>query len=180
MAKLNINGKVHDVKAEADTPLLWVLRDILGLTGTKYGCGIEVCGACTVIVRGQAIRSCVTPVGTIGNAEITTLEGLGTPEKPHALQAAFIDEQARQLGIGGRIARGEPQVAIELGEHGLQAALAGDLGRDRFARARDRVEPAPGNEGDDAEDRDRDQHLDQGETAAGSPISAHCRAPSRA
>src|SRR5207248_11035965 len=81
------------------TPLLYGLSDDLGLRGPKLGCGLGQCGACTVIVRGRAVRSCVTPVGTVAGAEITTLEGLGTAEKPHPLQQAFIDEQAAQCGF---------------------------------------------------------------------------------
>ena len=87
------------------TPLLYVLGDDLGLNGPKFGCGLGQCGACTVIVKGQAIRSCVTPVSTVAGADITTLEGLGTIEKPHPIQQAFIDEQAAQCGycINGMI-----------------------------------------------------------------------------
>ena len=81
--KLRVNGQPHDVDVPGDMPLLWVLRDVLGLTGTKFGCGMAQCGACTVISNGRAIRSCVTPVETVANAEITTLDGLGTPENPH-------------------------------------------------------------------------------------------------
>jgi nicotinate dehydrogenase subunit A len=81
------------------TPLLYVLSDDLELRGPKFGCGLGQCGACTVIVHGEAIRSCVAPVGTLDGAEVTTLEGLGTPEQPHPLQQAFIDEQAAQCGF---------------------------------------------------------------------------------
>ena len=81
------------------TPLLYVLGDDLGLNGPKFGCGLGQCGACTVIVKGQAIRSCVTPVSTVAGADITTLEGLGTADKPHPIQQAFIDEQAAQCGF---------------------------------------------------------------------------------
>jgi len=81
------------------TPLLYVLSDDLALNGPKFGCGLGQCGACTVIVKGQAIRSCVTPVNAVQGSEITTLEGLGTIEKPHPLQKAFIDEQAAQCGF---------------------------------------------------------------------------------
>jgi len=95
---LKVNGQSHTVDVDPATPLLYVLSDDLGLRGPKFGCGLGQCGSCTAIVNGRAIRSCVTPVGTIGAAEITTLEGLGTPEKPHALQQAFIDEQAAQCG----------------------------------------------------------------------------------
>lgn len=96
---LNVNGSSHRLDVDPTTPLLYVLSDDLGLRGPKLGCGLGQCGACTVIVRGRAVRSCVTPVGTVAGAEITTLEGLGTAEKPHPLQQAFIDEQAAQCGF---------------------------------------------------------------------------------
>ena len=96
---LTVNGVSRTVDVDPTTPLLYVLSDDLGLRGPKFGCGLGQCGACTVIVRGRAIRSCVTPVSSVGGAEITTLEGLGTPERPHPLQKAFIDEQAAQCGF---------------------------------------------------------------------------------
>jgi nicotinate dehydrogenase subunit A len=96
---LKVNGKVHAVDVDPTTPLLYVLSDDLALNGPKFGCGLGQCGACTVIVKGQAIRSCITPVKSVEGAEITTLEGLGTIEKPHPLQQAFIEEQATQCGF---------------------------------------------------------------------------------
>lgn len=96
---LTVNSRSHTVDVDETSPLLYVLSDELALNGPKFGCGLGQCGACTVIVNGQAIRSCVTPVKTVAGAEITTLEGLGTPEKPHAIQQAFIDEQAAQCGF---------------------------------------------------------------------------------
>jgi nicotinate dehydrogenase subunit A len=96
---LIVNGRSHTVEVDPSTPLLYVLGDDLGLRGPKFGCGLGQCGACAVIVRGRAVRSCVTPVSTVANAEVTTLEGLGTVEKPHAIQQAFIDEQAAQCGF---------------------------------------------------------------------------------
>jgi len=96
---LTINGRAHSLDVDPATPLLYVLSDDLGLNGPKFGCGLGQCGACTVIARGRAIRSCVTPVGTLTGADITTLEGLGTVERPHPLQQAFIDEQAAQCGF---------------------------------------------------------------------------------
>src|SRR5919206_5397958 len=95
---LKVNGASHSTPAEPDTPLLYVLRNDLFLVGAKFGCGLAQCGACTVLVDGKAVRACVTPIGSLGNAEITTIEGLGTVEKPHPLQQAFIDEQAAQCG----------------------------------------------------------------------------------
>ena len=96
---LKVNGKIHTLDLDPATPLLYALSDDLELRGPKFGCGLGQCGTCTVIVKGQAIRSCVTPVKSVAGAEITTLEGLGTAEKPHPLQQAFIDEQAAQCGF---------------------------------------------------------------------------------
>ena len=102
---LNVNGSRKSVPAEPDTPLLYVLRNDLALNGAKFGCGLAQCGACTVLVAGRSIRSCITEIGSIGDAEITTIEGLGTIDKPHPLQRAFIEEQAAQCGycINGMI-----------------------------------------------------------------------------
>src|SRR5438270_13653276 len=97
--KLNVNGRSHTVDVDPATPLLYVLSDDLELRGPKFGCGLGQCGACTVIVKGQAVRSCITPVKTVEGAEITTVEGLGTIDKPHPIQQAFIDEQAAQCGF---------------------------------------------------------------------------------
>ena len=96
---LKVNGQSHAVDIDPTTLLLYVLSDDLALNGPKFGCGLGQCGACTVIVKGQAIRSCVTPVKAVEGAEITTLEGLGSVEKPHPLQAALIEEQAAQCGF---------------------------------------------------------------------------------
>jgi nicotinate dehydrogenase subunit A len=96
---LKVNGRSYTVDADPTTPLLYILGDDLALRGPKFGCGLGQCGACTVIAGGRAIRSCVTPVSAVRDAEITTLEGLGTPERPHPLQKAFIDEQAAQCGF---------------------------------------------------------------------------------
>ena len=96
--QLNINGESRTSQAEPGMPLLWVLRDELNLTGTKFGCGIAACGACTVHVDGQAVRSCVTPASAVAHQRIRTIESLGGPEKPHPLQAAWIAEQVPQCG----------------------------------------------------------------------------------
>ena len=96
---LKVNGRAHALDLDPSTPLLYALSDDLELRGPKFGCGLGQCGACTVIVKGQAIRSCVTTVKAVDGAEITTLEGLGTPDKPHPLQQAFVDEQAAQCGF---------------------------------------------------------------------------------
>jgi nicotinate dehydrogenase subunit A len=96
--KLNVNGTERVADADSDTPLLYVLRDNLGLQGPKYGCGLGQCGACTVLINGEAVRSCVTPVTSVKASKVVTLEGLGTPQDPHPVQQAFIDEQAAQCG----------------------------------------------------------------------------------
>ena len=98
MINLKINGKSHAIDVDPTTPLLWVIRDYVGLTGTKFGCGIAQCGACTVHLNGKAIRSCVTPVRVAMDQEITTIEGLGDAQQLHPLQQAWIDEQVPQCG----------------------------------------------------------------------------------
>ena len=95
---LNINGQSRSTNADPGMPLLWVLRDELNLTGTKFGCGVAACGACTVHLNGQPVRSCVIPVSAVTSQKIRTIESLGTPEKPHPLQAAWIAEQVPQCG----------------------------------------------------------------------------------
>jgi nicotinate dehydrogenase subunit A len=102
---IKVNGAMHSVPAEPDTPLLYVLRNDLGLNAAKFGCGLAQCGACTVLVDGKSVRSCVTSIDTLGQSEITTVEGLGTLEQPHPLQLAFMTEQAAQCGycIAGMI-----------------------------------------------------------------------------
>ena len=96
--KFTVNGLPQEVDVEDDMPLLWVLRDELGLTGTKFGCGIAQCGACTVHMDGVAVRACQVAAGTAEGAEITTIEGLGTPEALHAVQAAWVEHQVAQCG----------------------------------------------------------------------------------
>jgi nicotinate dehydrogenase subunit A len=96
--RITVNGQAREVSAAADTPLLYVLRNDLGLNGPKFGCGLGQCGACAAIVAGNLVRTCSMILGEVGDRPVTTLEGLGTAEKPHALQAAFIAEQAAQCG----------------------------------------------------------------------------------
>lgn len=111
--RLTVNGQRHEVDAEPDTPLLYVLRDDLALNGAKYGCGVGQCGACTVIVDGQAVFSCLTPVLLLQGKQVTTLEGLGTEAGPGPVQRAFIEEQAVQCGycIPGMIMRAQTLLA---------------------------------------------------------------------
>jgi nicotinate dehydrogenase subunit A len=96
---LRVNGHRHTVTVDPDTPLLFVLTDDLGLRGPRFGCGMSQCGSCTILMRGRVVRSCVMPVKAVGQEEITTLEGLGKPERPHPIQQAFIDEGAAQCGF---------------------------------------------------------------------------------
>lgn len=130
---LKVNGKVHAVEVDPTTPLLYVLSDDLGLNGPKFGCGLGQCGSCTVIVKGQAVRSCITPVKSVEGAEIITLEGLGTPEKLHPLQQAFIEEQAAQCGfcVNGVImtAKALLDKNPKASEQEIQQAMAGVLCR---------------------------------------------------
>ena len=93
-----VNGALHDPELDPDMPLLWVLREVLDLPGTKYGCGIGACGACTVHLNGEAVRASQVLAGDLDGAEITTIEGLGTPDAPHPVQAAWIDTQVAQCG----------------------------------------------------------------------------------
>ena len=130
---LKVNGAVHSVPAEPDTPLLYVLRNDLGLIAAKFGCGLGQCGTCTVLVGGAPVRSCIMPIGTLGQSEITTLEGIGTVEQPHPLQAAFIDEQAAQCGycIPGMIMMAKALLdrKEQLSEAEVRLALASNLCR---------------------------------------------------
>ena len=109
MIELNINGRTHAIDADPNTPLLYVLRDHLALSGAKFGCGLGQCGACTVMVDGQATFSCLTPISVLPGRRIKTVEGLGTIEQPGPVQRAFIDEQAAQCGycIAGMIMRAQ-------------------------------------------------------------------------
>ena len=96
---LTINGQPHTIDVDPTTPLLYVLSDDLALRGPKFGCGLGQCGCCTVLIKGRPVRSCITPVSSVDGADVTTLEGLGTIDKPHAIQKAFVTEQAMQCGF---------------------------------------------------------------------------------
>jgi nicotinate dehydrogenase subunit A len=130
---LKVNGSSRTVQAEPDAPLLYVLRNDLELNGAKFGCGLAQCGACTVLVDGKAVHSCVTTIGSIGEAQITTIEGLGTIDKPHPIQRAFIEEQAVQCGycINGMImsAKALLDANSRPAEGEVRQALAGNLCR---------------------------------------------------
>ena len=130
---LRVNGQNQRVDVDPDTPLLFALSDDLALRGPKFGCGIGQCGSCTVLLNGDAARSCITPVRSVGNAQITTLEGLGTIEKPHPIQQAFIDHQAVQCGfcVNGVIMTAKARLDRNPGasEADLRQALSGVLCR---------------------------------------------------
>lgn len=130
---LKVNGKSHRVETEPDTPLLYVLRNDLALNGAKFGCGLAQCGACTVLAGGEPVRSCITPAGSVADAEIVTLEGLGTLKNPHPLQRAFMDEQAAQCGycIAGMMMGAKALLDRNSApsENDVRKALAGNLCR---------------------------------------------------
>ena len=131
---LDVNGKRATIDVDdPQTPLLYALRDNLGLHGPRFGCGLGQCGACTVHVDGRAVRSCVTPVASVAGKHVVTLEGLGTPSRPHPLQLAFIEEQAVQCGycINGMIMQAAAllQTNRKPSEDEIKAALAGNLCR---------------------------------------------------
>jgi len=132
--RLNVNGGTRNVDVrDPGEPLLYVLRNALGLTGAKYGCGLGQCGSCTVIVDGEAVRSCLIPVASLAGKKVTTVEGLGTPDKPHPLQVAFIAEQAAQCGycVTGMVMTGAALLARKpsVTRDEAQQALAGNLCR---------------------------------------------------
>ncbi len=151
---LRVNGSAHDVDVAADTPLLWVLRDALGLTGTKFGCGISQCGACTVLVNGQAMRSCKLPVSIATGADITTIEGLSS-DGTHALQKAWVAEEVPQCGYcqSGMImsAAGLLASTPHPDDGDIDEAMRGNICRcgtyDRIRRAIHRAAGAPTKEG---------------------------------
>ena len=131
---LSVNGDTRTVEVrDAQEPLLYVLRNALGLAGAKFGCGLGQCGACTVIVDGEPARSCLVPVASMAGKKVTTIEGLGTPEKPHPLQAAFVAEQAAQCGycVTGMVMTGAALLARTpaVTREEAQQALAGNLCR---------------------------------------------------
>jgi nicotinate dehydrogenase subunit A len=134
MATLHVNGTSHQIDVEPDTPLLYVLRDTLGLHGPKFGCGLAQCGSCTVLIDGKAVRSCVVAISKLGAGKVVTLEGLGTPQKPHPIQQAFVDEQAAQCGycINGMVMQAAAFLASRQGspsERDIRQALQGNLCR---------------------------------------------------
>jgi aerobic-type carbon monoxide dehydrogenase small subunit (CoxS/CutS family) len=130
--RLSVNGKSATLEADGDTPLLWILRDELGLTGTKYGCGMGLCGACTVHLDGRAVRSCQTPLRTVGAKRITTIEGL-SPDRSHPVQRAWIAEQVPQCGYcqSGQIMQAAALLATNShpSRDQIDTAMAGNICR---------------------------------------------------
>lgn len=144
--QLNINGKIHELDVEPEMPLLWVLRDELNITGPKYGCGIAMCGACTVHIDGAAVRSCSTPVGQV-QGPVTTIEGLGTPDALHAVQKAWVDHQVAQCGYcqSGQIMAAASLLAANPNptETEIDTAMSGNLCRcGTYPRIREAVHSA--------------------------------------
>mgnify|MGYP001599811688 FL=1 len=147
MITLNVNGQPHDVDVAADTPLLWVLRDVLAMTGTKFGCGIAQCGACTVHVDGAPVRSCLLPVGTIGAKQITTIEGIGATPAGAKVQKAWLDLEVIQCGYcqSGQIMSAAALIATKAtpDDADIDAAMAGNICRcGTYVRIRDAIKKA--------------------------------------
>jgi isoquinoline 1-oxidoreductase subunit alpha len=133
MYVLSINGKKYSVDVAADTPLLWALRDVIGLTGTKFGCGIAQCGACTVHLDGQAVRSCVLPVGAIGDRSVTTIEGVGATPSGQRVQKAWLEVDVVQCGYcqSGQIMSAAALLAVNQNptDDDIDAAMSGNICR---------------------------------------------------
>lgn len=133
MASINVNGRRVELDAEPDTPLLWALRDFAGLTGTKYGCGMALCGACTVHVDGQPVRSCTTPVSAVAGRKVTTIEGVGTTKAGKAVQQAWVAEEVPQCGYcqSGQIMSAAALLSANRNptDADIDAAMAGNLCR---------------------------------------------------
>jgi isoquinoline 1-oxidoreductase alpha subunit len=145
MISLVVNGEKHDLDVPGEMPLLWVIRDVVGLTGTKFGCGVAQCGCCTVHIGDDAVRSCVTPVGSVAGRSVTTIEGLGTPEQPHPVQAAWVDEEVPQCGycqsgqimaISGLLKKNPHPTNADLAESITNICRCGTYDRIRKAVAR--------------------------------------------
>ena len=146
---INVNGTERAIDVADDTPLLWVLRDVLGLTGTKYGCGIAQCGACTVHVDGKPVRSCVLPVGAIGRRAVTTIEGIAATEAGAKVQQAWLDQEVIQCGYcqSGQIMSAAALLAATPNpdDADIDAAMAGNICRcGTYVRIREAIKRAAG------------------------------------
>ena len=149
MATLNINGELHPVDVPDDTPLLWVLRDVLGMTGTKFGCGIAQCGACTVHVDGKPVRSCVLSIGVVGQRAVTTIEGVGATPAGAKAQKAWLDLEVVQCGYcqSGQIMSAAALLATtpRPDDSDIDAAMAGNICRcGTYVRIREAIKRAAG------------------------------------
>ncbi|GAA0313643.1 (2Fe-2S)-binding protein [Sphingomonas oligophenolica] len=147
MLELNVNGAAHQVDVPTDMPLLWVLRDVLGLTGTKFGCGIAQCGACTVHVDGAPLRSCQLPVGTLGNRAVTTIEAIGATPAGARIQRAWLDHEVVQCGYcqSGQIMSATALLAATPApdDADIDAAMAGNICRcGTYVRIREAIKAA--------------------------------------
>jgi isoquinoline 1-oxidoreductase subunit alpha len=147
MVNLRVNGETRELDISTDTPLLWALRDVLGLTGTKFGCGIAQCGACTVHLDGTPIRSCVTPVGAIGDRAITTIEAIGATAPGHKIQQAWLDLEVVQCGYcqSGQIMSATALLANkpDPSDADIDAAMAGNICRcGTYVRIRNAIKKA--------------------------------------
>jgi isoquinoline 1-oxidoreductase subunit alpha len=147
MKTLKVNGEAQDFQAPDDMPLLWVLRDVLGMTGTKFGCGMALCGACTVHIDGKPVRSCLLPVGVIGNREITTIEGVGATEVGAKVQKAWLELEVIQCGYcqSGQIMSAAALLAStpEPDDADIDAAMAGNICRcGTYVRIREAIKRA--------------------------------------
>src|SRR5262245_30244907 len=152
MTTLNVNGKRYDVDLPDDTPLLWVLRDQIGLTGTKFGCGMALCGACTVHIDGQPARACTTPISAVANKRVTTIEGIGNDKVGKAVQAAWVDLnvpqcgycQAGQIMSATALLKKKPKPT----DADIDAAMAGNICRcGTYTRIRAAIKQAAGQQG---------------------------------
>jgi isoquinoline 1-oxidoreductase alpha subunit len=147
--ELTVNGKTHNVDVPEEMPLLWVLRDVIGLTGTKYGCGIAACGACTVHLDGQPTRSCITPVRAAGGKQVTTIEGIGATPAGKAIQAAWVALDVPQCGYcqSGQIMSASALLAgvPKPGDGDINAAMSGNICRcGTYLRIRAAIKQAAG------------------------------------
>ncbi|HWK64008.1 MAG TPA: (2Fe-2S)-binding protein [Rhizobiaceae bacterium] len=144
---IKVNGQTHDVDVEGDTPVLWVLRDVLGMTGTKFGCGAALCGACTIHIDGEATRSCITPIEGIGTAEITTIEAIGETAPGAKIQKAWLDREVPQCGYcqSGQIMSATALLAgnPHPTDADIDAAMSGNICRcGTYARIREAIKQA--------------------------------------
>ena len=147
---IKVNGSAHSVDVDGDTPLLWVLRDVLGMTGTKFGCGMALCGACTVHVDGVATRSCVTPIDSVGTSEVTTIEAIGATSAGAKIQKAWIDGEVPQCGYcqSGQIMSAAALLASNprLTDADIDEAMSGNICRcGTYVRIRDAIKQAAAN-----------------------------------